>query len=40
MPDNWLQWVMYGFFLIEACGGWLVLAIIGVDAWKSFWKVR
>lgn len=38
MPDTWIGWAMYGFFVIGSCGGWLVLGIIGNEAWKTWIK--
>lgn len=40
MPNGPVAWVMYWFFAVGAAGGWLVLALIAIDAWKSFRKVR
>lgn len=40
MPENQTQWALFLFFAIGAAGGWLVLGIIALDAWKTFRKVR
>ena len=40
MPANSTQWIMFTFFAVGAAGGWTVLGIIAVEAWKTFRKVR
>lgn len=40
MPVNGAQWAWFFFFSGGAMGGWLVLVILGIEAWKSFRKVR
>jgi len=40
MPQNDIQWLFFLFFAIGALGGWLILGILAVEAWKSFKKMR
>lgn len=40
MPANDIQWAWFLFWAGGALGGWLVLAILALEAWKSFRKVR
>ena len=40
MPESVVGWAMSTFFAIGAVGGWVVLAILVVETWKSFRKVR
>lgn len=40
MPSSNAQWVMFMFFAIGAIGGWLILGILALEAWKAFKKVR
>lgn len=40
MPTTDAQWLWFLFFAIGAMGGWLILGILAVEAWKSFKKAR
>ena len=40
MPQTDIQWLWFLFFAGGSVGGWTVLAILVVETWKSFRKVR
>lgn len=40
MPSTWVGWAMFAAFAIGSAGGLLVWVLIGIEAVKSFRKVR
>lgn len=38
MPDNWLQWLMYSFFMVGSAGGWLVVWYVAKDQLRRVFK--
>lgn len=40
MPQTEAEWAWFFFWGIGALGGWLILGILAVEAWKSFKKMR
>lgn len=40
MPNSFIGWAMLSFFAIGSAGGLLVWVLIGIDAVKSYRKVR
>jgi hypothetical protein len=40
MPTSNVQWAWFFFWGIGSLGGWVVLAILGIEAVKVFRKVR